>query len=125
MARVHDPTPEQRAAWDQWVRERPAAIRELIAKYKFDPWTLYRLKTSGHRVTLASFDEPIDGSPPTLRVNVSGEFNAVAFERSVFGIKAEDLEECDLPAPGTPVGSLDLDPHDAMALADAIRLNRN
>jgi hypothetical protein len=124
MARVHDPTPEEIATWNDWVRERPAPIREMIEQYKFDPWTLYLLKTSGHRVTLYSFDESKEG-PPTLKVYVSGDYNAVAFERRVFGIKPEDLEECDLPPPGTLTGSLDLDPHEAHALAERIRHNRN
>ena len=39
---------------------------------------------------------------------VTGEFNIVAFERSVFGVDPKDLEECDLPGPDDHVGSLDL-----------------
>ena len=114
MANFAEPTEEQRAGWAEWVAERPEAVR-LVAE-KFNPWALYRLKTSNHRVTLVSFDEPKDGSPVTLRVNVTGEFNRVAFERCVFGIKPEDLEECDLPGPDEPLGSQGLLPEQVKAL---------
>jgi hypothetical protein len=40
-----------------------------------------------------AFDEGIDGVV-TLRVVVSGEFNVILFERGVFGVCPEDLEEC-------------------------------
>jgi len=114
MANFAEPTEEQRAGWAEWVAERPEAVR-LVAE-KFNPWALYRLKTSNHRVTLVSFDEPKDGSPVTLRVNVTGEFNRVAFERCVFGIKPEDLEECDLPGPDELLGSQGLLPEQVKAL---------
>ena len=58
----------------------------------------------------------MDDSPPTLKVTVSGQFNAVAFERQVFGIKPEDLEECDLPPANMPVGSLDLTPEQVRSI---------
>ena len=42
----------------------------------------------------------------TLTVNITGEYNFVTFDRQVFGIKPEDLEECDLPGKGEPVGTV-------------------
>ena len=102
--RYVQPTPEQAQGWESWVAERPDNVREVARR--FDPWTLYRLKSSGHRVTVGAFDEEEDGRV-TLRVNVSGEFNFVTFERSVFGIDPNDLEECDLPGPDEPLGSTD------------------
>lgn len=102
-----EPTDEHRSNWATWVAERPQTIRDLIVKYDFAPWKLYRLKTSNHRVTIHSFDENKSG-PPTLKIHVTGEFNAVAFERTVFNIKPEDLEECDLPKPGEPLGSMNM-----------------
>jgi hypothetical protein len=58
------------------------------------------MKTTGHRVTIASFSE--DNS---VRVNITGEFNEVAFDRGVFGIDPDDLEPCDLPGSDEPTGS--------------------
>jgi|SRR5271165_1026115 len=106
MANVMDPTPEQIQGWDAWVSERPRAVRETIQKYDLKPWTLYRLKSSGHRVTLYSVDEPEDESPPTLKVSVLGQFNLLAFDRRVFGIAPSDLEECDLPGVEEPLGAV-------------------
>ena len=102
MARIIEPSKEMLAAWNEWVAERPESVR--IVAEKFDPWTLYKLKDSGHRVTLHSISE--DG---TLTVNVSGDFNQLLFERKVFGIPPNDLDECDLPSENEKVGSLDLD----------------
>lgn len=64
------------------------------------------LKDSGHRVTLYSVDEPEDGSPPTLKVDVLGRFNLLAFDRRVFGVSPSDLEECDLPGDDEPIGAV-------------------
>lgn len=107
MANWQEPTPEGREMWGEWVAERPEPIRALVEKYGFAPWKLYKLKTSGHRVVIHSIDEPIEGEP-TLTVLVDGRFNYVAFERRVFGIKPEDLEECDLPTSDEPLGSANL-----------------
>ena len=63
--------------------------------------------------------EPKEGEP-TLTVIVSGRFNYVAFERRVFGIKPEDLEECDLPRADEPLGSANMTIEEARAfLANA------
>ena len=105
MARFREPTPEERDAWDAWVAERPEPIRKVAER--FDPWSLYRLKTSGHRVTLYSLYE-VEGGAIQLTVSVTGQYNVVAFERNVFGINPDDLEECELPLPGEPVGNVDI-----------------
>lgn len=90
MARIYDPTPQQEASWRKWVADRPLCVRAVAER--FQPWNLYRMKDTGHRVTLVSFGE--DG---TMRVFVSAKFNLVAFERQVFGVDPDSLEECDLP----------------------------
>lgn len=90
---------EMKEAWHSWLAARPVIVQQLAAQ--LPPNRLYRLKTSGHRVTLYSYGE--DG---TVTVAVTGDYNAVAFDRRVFGIKPEDLEECDLPEPGEPLGTL-------------------
>ena len=106
MANIWEPTDDQKSEWETWIKARPDSIRKIAER--FYPWKLYQIKPSGHRVMVNSIDEPADGSEPTLKVTVSGDFNRVCFERTVFGIKPEDLEECDLPAPDEITGSLDL-----------------
>lgn len=100
MARVHEPTAEQEAGWAAWVAERPPAVRAVAER--FDPWSLYRLKSSGHRVLIYSFDE---ADPVTLTVDVLARYNQLAFERRVFGIPPDDLEPCEPPAADEPVGA--------------------
>ena len=46
--------------WSDWVAERPDNVRAVAEK--LNPWTLYRLKTTGQRVTIASFSEGEDES---------------------------------------------------------------
>jgi hypothetical protein len=98
MAKIVDWTPKQEAAWAKWVDSRPKVIQDLAER--IPPNRLYLLKSSGHRVIPYSYSE--DG---TLTVAVLAEYNAVAFERRVFGISPDDLEECDLPEPGEILGS--------------------
>jgi hypothetical protein len=102
------PTTDQIREWESWLAKRPAAIRATVTRLKIDPWTLYRLKTTDQRVFLLALFEPKADGKVLCRVAVSGDFNLLAFERSVFGIDPEDLEECDLPGPEEPVGALDL-----------------
>jgi hypothetical protein len=97
MARWTNPSDEQLQGYLEWVDERPEPVKSLAKQ--FDPWTLYLLKSSDHRVTVHGFFE--DG---TMSVNVTGQFNLLGFERRVFGILPDDLEECDLPLPGEPLG---------------------
>ena len=78
-------------AWRAWVNSRPPVIQKLCAE--LPPDRLYRIKPSGHRATMVSYCE--DG---TVTVAVTGRYNAVLFERNVFGIKPSDLEECEVPS---------------------------
>lgn len=74
----------------KWVNSRPLVVQELCKK--FPPDRLYRLKTSDHKVTIYSYSEN-----ETMTVTVTMEYNPlIVFERQIFGIKPEDLEECDL-----------------------------
>lgn len=113
-----DPTPEQLAGWHEWVASRPPAVRAVAER--FDPWSLYRLKPKGHRVTLVSFGEAPDGTV-TLTVNVSAEFNLVMFERQVFGVKPDDVEPCEVPTADEVTGAL-FTPEQATDHIDAIRV---
>lgn len=97
--RFEQPTAEQERGWAKWVRSRPALVRATAER--FDPWSLYRLKSTGDRVVVMSFSE--DG---TLTVAVTGRFNRVWMERKVFGVDPDDLEPCDLPGPDEVLGSV-------------------
>lgn len=83
MAMFYEPTPEQKSAWKTWVAERPLTVRAVAER--FDPWSLYRMKPNGERVTIASFGEGENGVV-TVTVNVTAEYNFVLFERQVFGV---------------------------------------
>jgi len=88
---------ENEADLQEWLQGRPQIIRDISARLK--PWKLYRMKSTGHRVTLYSIYE--DG---TLSVDITGDLNLISMERRVFGIDPDDLEECDRPGPDEPVG---------------------
>lgn len=104
----YEPDDEVREMWAAWYAERPAPIVKLAKR--FAPWTLWRLDHGkGRRVFVRSFQEMEDGSV-TLTVIVSGQFNAVLMERSVFGVDPETLVESDLPAPDELVGNAGLHP---------------
>ena len=112
--RFCQPTPAQEKGYRKWVRKLPAVARALAER--FDPWTLYRLKSTGSRVTIQSFAD--DG---TMTVAVTGRFNLVTFERQVFGIAPDELEECDLPPADEPVGAA-LTHQEATDNLDALRV---
>jgi hypothetical protein len=108
------PTKKQQDGYRKWVKKLPKKVRAVAER--FDIWTLYRLKSSGDRVMLQSFDG--DG---TLTVAVSGKFNLVIAERQVFGVPPDDLEECDLPAPDEKLGAL-MTTEEAVDNLDAMRV---
>lgn len=97
-------------AWLAWANERPECIRELARSLR--PNLLYRMGESGHRCTLYAICE--DG---TVKVNVTGEYNWVEFDRTVFGVDPKTLTECDLPGPDEMLGTLLTDPVDIELLA--------
>jgi len=107
--RYAEPTNEQLAAWKAWLAERPENVRCIGER--LDPWTLYRMKSTNQRVTIAAIAENA-----TVRVNVTGEFNLIGFERSVFGVDPDDLVECDLPGDDEDLGTLDLTEAEAKEL---------
>jgi len=59
------------------------------------------MKSTGDRVTLRGIST--DG---TVHVDVTGDYNYVLLERTVFGVDPNDLEPCELPSPDEPVGSV-------------------
>lgn len=114
MANIIDPPQEAIAEWDKWAKHRPKVIKDLAKRFK--PWELYRMKSTGHRVTLLSFSE--DG---TMRVNITAQYNLLVFERQVFGIDPDDLEPCDLPGPDEHVGVM-MSGEDVDENIDALRV---
>ena len=78
-------------SWNKWVSHRPPIIQDLCKR--LPPDRLYKNIPSGHFVTIISYFE--DG---TVKVDVSSRYNTLVFERQVFGVKADDLEECNLPS---------------------------
>ena len=112
MAKVWEFNDIQRAQWQKWMKERPEVIREMAER--LPPNLLYRLKSSGQRVTLYSYCE--NG---TVTVLVSGQYNVIVFERRVFGIKPEELEECELPGEGELVGAVYTEPQEVDAFISA------
>jgi hypothetical protein len=85
--------------WNEWVQSRPACIQELCGR--FPPDRLYRLKDSGDRCTIYSYNEA-----GTMTVEITGEYNRCLFERNVFGIAPSNLVECDLPGPDEELGCM-------------------
>lgn len=100
MARHIEPTPEQQKEWEEWLADKDDNIRQMAAKKP--PELLYRMKSTGKRVIIYAYGE--DG---TATVIVSSDYNLVAMNRICFGVKLDDLEECDLPGPDEKVGFLD------------------
>ena len=87
MAKIRELNEEE---WSKWVETRPPVIQAMCKK--FPPDRLYRLKPVNQRVTLYSYSE--DG---TVTVHISAEYNEyLVFDRHVFGIDPEKLEECEL-----------------------------
>jgi hypothetical protein len=114
MATLYEMSTEEQREWDAWVAERPSIVQELAQRF---PWNiLYRMKSTGQRCTIVSYNE--DG---TLRVFVSAKYNFVLFEREVFGIHPDDLEETDEPQPDECAGALLEDPEE---IQDAITILR-
>lgn len=91
MARYTEPTEEQLKSWKEWVESRPKSIRKLAER--FDPWSLYKMKSTGHLVMVSAFHED-----NTLTVLVTADFNVILHERKVFGIDPDDLEPAEIPA---------------------------
>ena len=89
--------------FSKWLDSRPEKVRDLILR--FPPNKLYRLKSSRHRVTIVAYEERKDGTVG-FRVDVRAEFNLLIFERRVFGIDADGLEEAALPRDDELLGAL-------------------
>lgn len=96
------------SGFESWLATRPPLIQELGRKIR--PNRLYRFKDSGQRCYVYSWSE--DG---TVTVVVDGQFNVTLFDRQVFGVNPDTLEECDLPPAdehhGAILSSAEVDEH--------------
>ncbi len=90
-----DPTDEQIAAWDEWIAERPPEISEVAHHYRLDPWTMYRLKTTGQRCQLLAFSEAECVDDVTVRIYAEHAGLGPITGVEVFGINPRDLEPWD------------------------------
>lgn len=99
--------------WFEWLKGRPDSIKALAEKFPGNK--LYRLKSTGHRVFIYSYSEN-----NTMTVVVSGQYNNVMFERRVFGINPDELEECDFPLPDEPLGVV-LNDEDTLAYLSLLK----
>ena len=94
-----DPTDEQRKMYAEFLSERPEHVRAVAAR--FDPWTMYRLTTTGQRCRVIGFHETEeDGVTVYLYAEnpVLGEVTG----RNVFGIDPPTVvpwTEADEPEP--------------------------
>lgn len=118
MANICEVTPEMESEWLEWANTRPSEVREVALRFR--PWILYQMIPTGQRVYIVSLAEMEDDSV-TLSVMVSGDFNQVMFERKVFGVNPDDLEECDLPGLDEKVGAVLTSDEDIKKYIDKIR----
>ena len=114
MAKFYEFSADQQRDWDEWLASRPEKIRQLALK--FPPNRLFLLKSTNQKVSPVSYNES-----GTITVLVSGDFNLVSFERRVFGIAPDDLEECDIPGSKETVGVLFTKDEDVKMLINELR----
>lgn len=96
MARYREPSEVEERMWRAWCASRPPDIEEVALR--FEPWAVYRRKSTGHVVVVTCITEYHEGSP-TVMVRIAGEFNKTAGEHTVQGVQPDDLEPCEVPDP--------------------------
>lgn len=106
-----EPTADQIAEWQRWLAARPSHVR--VVAERFDPWTLYRLTTTGQRVSFTGCHEgarncgEADVDPMRVTVAVHAEHPVLGevSARNVFGIDPDSLvpwTTADEPADALP-----------------------
>jgi hypothetical protein len=98
----------------KWIKGRPQKIQEMCGRWP--PNLLYRDSGSKLRVFIYSYSE--NG---TVTVIVSGRYNFVCFERKVFGVDPEALEECEMPGVDEKVGVMFTGPEEINLLNKRFR----
>jgi hypothetical protein len=95
LTKIEGWTAKEKKEWNDKVKAHPKHVRDVASK--LDPWKLYRLRSTGQRVIIIGFNES-ENKEITVRVWVNAKYNTSPFERNVFGIDPNDIEECDLPS---------------------------
>ena len=103
LTKIEGWTAQEKKDWNGKVKKQPKNVRDVASK--LSPWILYRLKSTGDRVIILGFNEG-ENKEITVRVEINAKYNLVPFERNVFGIDPNDIEECDLPSSGERLGDL-------------------
>ncbi len=95
MGTLTDPSENELVRWADFLNSSPDNVR--VVAERFPPWHLYRMRSTGHRVQIYSFDEMGQSRGVTLTVVVLREFNPQMGgpDRRVFGIEPDDLEVCE------------------------------
>jgi len=87
-------------AWVELVDAMPPMARSYAEQYP--PNRLYLHHPTLRRVTIVSYD--VDRGM-TFTVAVSGKYNSIEYDKTLGGIRPEDLTECDLPAADEVLGA--------------------
>lgn len=99
MKYIIEPTEELKHEWNNFLQSLPEWVRDIVMSKNLVPWHLYRLKTTGQRVQLQSFDSTKETQTVTAKVAILAKYNPplISHERMVFGIDLDDLEPCEPP----------------------------
>ena len=82
-------TEEEQKEWDEWLQSRPPQIRELAERVS--PLNLYKIKKTGNIGFPVRYTED---EPPTISLALTFEHDpSIFFERTVFGLLEDDIEE--------------------------------
>ena len=103
MARLMEPTDAELTRHNHWLDSLPQNVWRIAER--FDPWSLYRLKETGERVTLYAFHVGCAPQSPTFIVEVLGKYNRCTSDRKVFGVMPDKLEPCEPPGPDEELGA--------------------
>lgn len=114
MAEIYALTDEQKQLVADWIKECPGAITEMVASHPGNK--LYKMKQTGQRCEIHAYSED-----RTVTVLITGKYNRLICDRTVYGVPIDDLEECDLPGPDEPLGSLLTEQKGIDAYVEAIR----
>ena len=79
-------TDQQKIEWDSWVSGRPECVQKMCKSHP--PDNIYKMKSTGHIVTLVSYFED-----DTVKVSITNDIVKQTFmERYVFDVNLDDLE---------------------------------
>jgi hypothetical protein len=110
MSKIYDLDKNE---WEGRLKSKPTVIKELATK--FPPNKLF-LMNNKHRVFIKFYSE--DG---TVAVGITGEYNAVMFDRTVFDVNPDDLKETAPPSDDEPLGTVFTEKKDVDSYLNALK----